>query len=58
MKLDPALLAWLLLPLVAGLQRFSVSYGYGGEDRNICRRNAWRLVAFLYVVEALVLWRW
>lgn len=46
--------AWLVLPLVAGLQRFSVAYGYGGRDRAACRKAAWRLVALLYGIEALI----
>ena len=49
----------MTLALAAWLQRFSASYGYGGEDRNACRRNAWRLIALLYLVEgAIVFWWW
>jgi hypothetical protein len=47
----PVAIALTLLPLVAGLQSFAVSYGYKGKDRAVARINALRLIALLYVIE-------
>lgn len=52
--MSAALIAWLALPLVAGLQRFSVTYGYEGLPKAGCRRNALLLVVLLYLAEGVV----
>lgn len=56
--MTPALAAWLLLPAVAGLQRYAVSYGYGGRQRQAYRVEAWRLALLLYAVEAAIAAWW
>lgn len=55
---ENALIAWLLIPVVAGLQRFCTQYGYAGRDKGECIREALNVTLMVAGVEVVVLLYW
>lgn len=47
------------LPLIAGVHRFAVDYGYRGLDRDRARDNALEVGAIVFAIcAALYIWKW